>query len=90
LDGAEELEIDYSLMPSQQGKGYAIEAAKKCKEVAFENQLSPSIISIIHIHNEASAKVAINNGMLLDKSTLYNNSPVNVYRINLLKTSVRL
>lgn len=85
LDGVEELEIGYSLMPNQQGKGYAIEAATKCKEVAFENQLSPSIISIIHIHNQASARVAMNNGMLLDKSTLYNNSPVNIYRINLPK-----
>ena len=81
VDGIEELEIGYSLMPESRGKGYALEAAKKCRDFAFENNLSESLISIIHIDNKESDKVAIRNGMKLDKTTTYNNSSVNIFRI---------
>jgi RimJ/RimL family protein N-acetyltransferase len=82
VDGVEELEIGYSLMPEHRGKGYAIEAANKCKNFAFTNGLSDSLISIIHIDNKESEAVAIKNGMRLDKTTSYNNSIVNIFRIN--------
>lgn len=82
VDGIEELEIGYSLMPEYRGIGYALEAAKKCKDYAFENNLTNSLISIIHIDNKESEKVAIKNGMKLDKTTTYNNSRVNIFRIN--------
>jgi ribosomal-protein-alanine N-acetyltransferase len=82
VDGVEELEIGYSLMPEYRGKGYAIEAANKCKDYAFANNLSESLISIIHIDNKESETVAIKNGMKLDKTTSYNNSKVNIFRIN--------
>ena len=82
VDGIEELEIGYSLMPEHRGKGYALEAAKTCKDYAFENNLSDALISIIHIDNKASERVAISNGLKLDKTTTYNNSPVNIFRIN--------
>lgn len=81
IDDLEELEIGYSLMPSNRGKGYATEAAKKCKLFAFENQFSDSLISTIHIENKASAKVAIANGMSLEKTTLSEGDPVNIYRV---------
>lgn len=35
IDGIEELEIGYSLMPAYRGRGVAAEAAIKCKEFAF-------------------------------------------------------
>jgi [ribosomal protein S5]-alanine N-acetyltransferase len=81
IDNLEELEIGYSLMPLHRGKGYATEAAKKCKLFAFENQFSDSLISTIHIENEASAKVAIANGMSLEKTTFSKGDPVNIYRV---------
>lgn len=81
IDGIEELEIGYSIMPSCRGLGYAIEAARKCKDYAFTNKFSDSLISIIHVDNKESEKVAIKNGMHLDKTTNYNNSKVNIYRI---------
>ena len=81
IDDLEELEIGYSLMPEHRGKGYALEAAQKCKEFAFENNLRDSLISTIHIENDASAKVAIANGMKLDKTTTSHGDPVNIYRI---------
>ena len=81
IDDIEELEIGYSLMPNHRAKGYAIEAAQKCKLYAFENNFRDSLISTIHIDNRASSKVAIANGMTLDKTTISNGDPVNIYRI---------
>jgi ribosomal-protein-alanine N-acetyltransferase len=81
IDDQEELEIGYALMPDHRGKGYATEAAIKCKEFAFQNNFSESIISIIIPENIASIKVAQNNGMLLEKTTISKGDKVNIYRV---------
>jgi RimJ/RimL family protein N-acetyltransferase len=81
IDGIEELEIGYSLMPEHRGKGYASEAARKCKQFAFENNFSDSLISIIHVDNAASAQVAMANGMHLDKTTNSHGDQVNIFRV---------
>ncbi len=81
VDGIQELEIGYSILPEFWCKGYATEAAKKCKEFAFTNKLADSLISIIHIDNIPSQKVALANGMQLKKTTTYKNNPVHIYRI---------
>ena len=59
----------------------ASEAAKKCKAYVIEHNLAESIISIIHIKNIPSQKVAIKNGMKLDKTTVYNDNPTHIFRI---------
>jgi len=81
VDEMEELEIGYSILPEYWKMGYATEAAIKCKSYAFENQLSDSLISIIHIDNMPSQKVAMNNGMVLDKTTEYKDNPVHIFRV---------
>ncbi len=81
VDGAEELEVAYSMMPQHRGKGYAPEAAKKCIDFAFANQLRNSIISIIHEDNIESQKVAMKNKMRVDILTTFDNNPVRIYRI---------
>lgn len=81
IDGVKELEIAYSLLPKYWKQGYALEAARHCKIYAKENALADSLISIIHIDNIPSQKVAIKNGMELDTSTEYNGNPVHIYRI---------
>lgn len=81
VDDLQELEIGYSILPEYWKKGYATEAAIKCKNYAFENKLSDSLISIIHIENLPSQKVAINNGMFLEKTTTYKDNPVHIFRI---------
>ena len=81
VDGEEELEIGYSVLPQQWRKGYAFEAAQKCKLYAFENKLAKSLISIIHVDNTPSKKVALKNGMHLDKITTYKENPVGIFRI---------
>lgn len=80
VDDMQELEIGYSILPEYWKLGLATEAARKCKEVAFKNKWSPFLISIIHIDNLPSQKVAINNGMRLDKTTDYKGNPVHIYR----------
>ncbi|PWK24906.1 RimJ/RimL family protein N-acetyltransferase [Maribacter polysiphoniae] len=81
VDGIDELEIGYSLLPEHRKKGYASEAAKKCKSFAFEHKLSNSLISLIHVDNKPSQRVALNNGMAWDKTTTYKNNPVHIYRV---------
>jgi len=81
VDEKKELEIGYSVLPNHWRKGYAIEAAAKCKAFAQLHQLSKSLISIIHIANIPSQKVALKNGMHLSSSTTYKNNPVHIYRL---------
>lgn len=67
IDGKQRLEIGYSILPKYWGKGYAQEAAKKCKDFCFNNKLAENIVSMMHVDNIASERVAINNGMTLEK-----------------------
>jgi [ribosomal protein S5]-alanine N-acetyltransferase len=82
VDDVKELEIGYSIMPQHRQKGYAFEAAKYCRDYAFSNNLTDSLISIIHPENANSANVAGKNGMKIDKQSMFNSSYlVNIFRI---------
>ncbi|WP_350287695.1 GNAT family N-acetyltransferase [uncultured Croceitalea sp.] len=86
VDNSEELEIGYSVLPKFWRQGYAFEAAKKCKDFAFEHRLRDSLISIIQVDNIPSQRTAIKNGMRLDKTTTYKNNRVHIFRIHGTKT----
>jgi len=81
VDGQKEMEVAYSLLPAFWGKGYATEAALKCRNYAFENNFSESLISIISITNTPSIAVALRNGMHADRDTIYNMNDVTIFRI---------
>jgi len=82
VNGITELEIGYSIMPQHRQKGYASEAAKYCRDYAFGNDLTDSLISIIHPGNVNSANVAGKNGMRIDKQSMLNGKyPVNIFRV---------
>jgi RimJ/RimL family protein N-acetyltransferase len=81
VDDIPELEIGYHLLPKFWHCGFASEAAIACKKFAFDNHLSDSLISIIDPGNIASQKVAIRNGMSLDKQTIWHDIPVLIFRI---------
>lgn len=86
VEGKTEWEIGYHIMPKHRGKGYATEAAIAFKEYAFKNNVADSLISIIHIDNIKSQKVAEKNGMKRDFLTknyeLMKGIPHYIYRIN--------
>ena len=67
IEGVERLEIGYSLLPEFWGRGYASEAALKCKNYAFENNFSNVLMSMVHVENISSEKVALRNGMDFEK-----------------------
>lgn len=81
VDGAPELEIGYSLLPEFWNKGYAFEAAERCKKYAFQNDYSDSLISIISLANLPSQKVALKNGMTIEKETIYHENRVYIFRV---------
>jgi RimJ/RimL family protein N-acetyltransferase len=78
IDNEERMEIGYSILPEFWKQGFAIGAASKCKSYAFENDFADSLISMIHIKNLASEKVALRNGMSLEKRV----NSFNIFSIN--------
>lgn len=80
VDGVEELEIGYHLVPSAWGKGFAAEAAIACKEFAREHQCASSVISLIDHENFASQAVAKRNDMSFEKDTVHRGTPAMVWR----------
>ena len=88
VDEITELEIGYSILPGFWNKGFASEAAIKCRDVAFERKYAPSLISIISLTNAPSARVAEKNGMTIDKQTVYYDNAVNIFRITRKEWSI--
>lgn len=82
IEEVEYLEVGYSILPKYWGKGFASEAAIKCKNFAFENNYRKELISIIHKDNIGSRTVAINNGMTLFRDDLKGeNSEFDMYKV---------
>ncbi|MCE3227977.1 MAG: hypothetical protein K0S32_2528 [Bacteroidetes bacterium] len=82
VNGVKELEVGYHIFKKHWGKGYAPEAAMRFMKYAFDNGLADSVISIIHVDNIKSQKVALKNGLKKDKVIRYNNLDVVVYRMD--------
>ena len=74
VENEERLEIGYSILPEYWGKGYAQEAAIKCKNVCFTNAFTDNLISMMHVDNIGSEIVAKKNGMTFEKlvDNIYN------------------
>ena len=85
LDGRTELEIGYHIVPRFRGKGFATEAARAFKAYAFDNDLADSVVSIIHVDNVKSQRVAVKNGMQREYRTegfgIMPDVPHYVYRV---------
>lgn len=61
----EVLEIGYLFERSHWHQGYATEAAKACKQYAFEKLNASEVCSIIRDSNTASQNVVMRNGMVM-------------------------
>ena len=78
IENIKRLEIGYSILPEFWNQGFASESAAKCKNYAFENNFANSLISMIHIDNISSEKVALKNGMTFEKKL----NSFNIFRID--------
>lgn len=81
ITGHTELEVGYHLFASQRGKGYATEAARLFRDFGFMHRQAESIVSMIHVENAASQRVARQNGMQRDTRFTYGGEDFFVYRI---------
>ena len=79
VEGVNEKEIGYSYMPKTWGKGYATEAAIQMHKFGIENKLNDRFISMIHLENIASMRVAKKNGMKPLFETFFQNMNCMVY-----------
>ena len=63
VDAREDVEVAYMLAAEAWGKGYATEAARACRDWAFEHLGVDRVVSFIAIANKPSMRVAERNGM---------------------------
>jgi [ribosomal protein S5]-alanine N-acetyltransferase len=80
VDGVDELEVGYHLLPQHWGHGYATEAAVACTQFAREHRIAPSVISLIDPENHRSQLVARRNGMLPERRTVHRGVEAIVFR----------
>ena len=80
LEAGDEYEITYSLLPKAWGKGLGTELATHFKNYLKDNTELDSVISIIHVENEASINVAKKNGMVLESEFEFLEMPVALFR----------
>ena len=82
VEGEKRLEISYSILPEFWRKGFAFEAANACLNYAFEQDWANNLISQVDPQNIGSEKVALKNGMTLEKTVLEDDdSPLNIFSI---------
>lgn len=80
IDGQDEVELGYRLMPQFWGQGLASEAAEAILRFGFGHLKVAHIISIIDPGNVRSVRVAERAGMSLWKNTRYHGIAVSIYR----------
>ena len=80
VDGAQQLEIGYSIRRDQWGHGYATEAASAALSYARETLHVLDPISLIRPGNLASRRVAEKNGARLEKTVFWRGFDHCIYR----------
>jgi len=83
LEGKQEYEIAYSLLPKFWKKGYGTELAQTMTAFGIQHISPERFISIIHINNHASIRVAEKNRMKVLFRTDYLGMTVDVYGLEL-------
>jgi RimJ/RimL family protein N-acetyltransferase len=82
VDGTDEIEIGYRLHPDYWNKGIATAAATAVRDHTFRDLELPRAISLIHLENIASRRVAEKIGMTLEKQTTFRGFPTNVFSLS--------
>jgi len=82
VDGVNEYEIGYRFNEQYWNRGYATEAVGAVKEFGFNNLYIKRFISIIEDANIASKKVALKNGLHVEKKTFFKEIDVLIFSIH--------
>lgn len=75
VDGVEDLEVGYHLLPEHQGRGLATEAATACREHARARGVR-RLIAIVRPDNLPSRRVAERIGLAVERETTFRDVPV--------------
>ena len=81
VDGEQEVELGYMVKREYWGQGLATEAARACRDYAFDSLGYNRIISIMDEPNVASRRVAEKNGMAFEKGTEWKGQTVCIYSV---------
>jgi RimJ/RimL family protein N-acetyltransferase len=82
VDGVEEIEIGYRLKADYWNQGLATEGARAVRDHGFRDWKLARVISLIHVENTRSRRVAEKNGMVMEKETTFKGFPIQVFTIN--------
>ncbi|WP_459499350.1 GNAT family N-acetyltransferase [Bacillus sp. C1] len=81
VEGKEEIEIGYWLLPEYWGKGYAKEAATAFRDYGFQALGLNKLVSLINPDHPASIFVARKTGLYYEKTASFHGIDVLVYAI---------
>jgi RimJ/RimL family protein N-acetyltransferase len=81
VDGADEVEIAYTLTRSLWGQGLASEIAGALTRIGLARLELPSLVGVVSAGNAASCRVLEKSGFARERSTSYRGDDVVVYRI---------
>lgn len=81
VNGNQEIEIAYSILRNHRRNGFALEAIRKCKDFAFENNFHERLISMIIPENINSKKTAEKNGLQYKEQIYVNHQKFDIHEI---------
>jgi RimJ/RimL family protein N-acetyltransferase len=73
-------EVTWSVCAAFRRRGYAVEAAQRARDFAYDELKWSTAVSVIHPDNTASQRVAARLGAAIEKHSELRGSPVDVYR----------
>lgn len=83
IEGKEEVDLGYFLVPSAWRCGYAVEAARQVCSYAFDHLGLSTLVAVIHPENVRSQAVAMRLGMTLEQDLVGEEGGVRrIYRIS--------
>ncbi|GAB5562508.1 MAG: GNAT family N-acetyltransferase [Synoicihabitans sp.] len=81
IEGRQEIEITYRMATAHWGIGYATEAARACRDHAFETLKKQRVVSVIDPNNVGSVKVAERIGMTNERTISFKNIEADLYSV---------
>lgn len=85
VDGIQHIEVGYHILPQYWNQGFAAEAARLFLNYGFRELQFERIISIIHIDNVRSQRVAMKNGLNMERQTNWNDINVHIWSVDRVK-----